>query len=102
MDLTEMQKKLSIWKEENEDDYGYNDFFTTQEMHDDKKKERVETLPLDKLVTFKNHPFKAMGTSKNSKHKSYSTINCLFSRKKPRNNAIIPTFFTKKTLISSE
>ena len=64
MDLTEMQKKLSIWKEENEDDYGYNDFFTTQEMRDDKKKERVETLPLDKLVTFKNHPFKVIEDDK--------------------------------------
>ena len=64
MDLTEMQKKLSIWKDENENDYGYNDFFTTQEMRDDKKKERVETLPLDKLVKFKNHPFKVVEDDK--------------------------------------
>ena len=64
MELTEMQKKLKVWKDEDDDKYGYNDLFTTQEMRDDKKKERIETLALDSLVNFKNHPFKVIEDDK--------------------------------------
>lgn len=36
----------------------YDDFFTTQEMRDDAKLERVQNIPLSELHPFKNHPFK--------------------------------------------
>lgn len=35
-----------------------DDLFTTQEMRDDAKLERVQNIPLSKLRPFKNHPFK--------------------------------------------
>ena len=35
-----------------------DDLFTTQEMRDDAKLERVQNIPLSKLHPFKNHPFK--------------------------------------------
>ena len=36
----------------------YDDIFTTQEMRDDAKLERVQNIPLSELHPFKNHPFK--------------------------------------------
>ncbi len=36
----------------------YDDIFTTQEMRDDAKLERVQNIPLAELHPFKNHPFK--------------------------------------------
>lgn len=36
----------------------YDDIFTTQEMWDDAKLERVQNIPLSELHPFKNHPFK--------------------------------------------
>ncbi len=36
----------------------YDDIFTTQEMRDDAKLERVQNIPLGELHPFKNHPFK--------------------------------------------
>lgn len=38
----------------------YDDIFTTQEMRDDAKLERVKNIPLDELHPFKNHPFKIL------------------------------------------
>ena len=35
-----------------------DDLFTTQEMRDDAKLERVQNIPLSELHTFKDHPFK--------------------------------------------
>ena len=35
-----------------------DDLFTTQEMRDDEKLERVQNIPLSKLHPFKDHPFK--------------------------------------------
>ena len=35
-----------------------DDLFTTQEMRDDAKLERVQNIPLSELHPFKNHPFK--------------------------------------------
>ena len=35
-----------------------DDLFTTQEMRDDAKLERVQNIPLSELQPFKNHPFK--------------------------------------------
>lgn len=35
-----------------------DDLFTTQEMRDDAKLERVQNIPLNELHPFKNHPFK--------------------------------------------
>ena len=35
-----------------------DDLFTTQEMRDDAKLERVQNIPLSKLHPFKDHPFK--------------------------------------------
>ena len=35
-----------------------DDLFTTQEMRDDAKLERVQNVPLSKLHPFKDHPFK--------------------------------------------
>lgn len=35
-----------------------DDLFTTQEMRDDKKLERVQNIPLSELHPFKDHPFK--------------------------------------------
>lgn len=35
-----------------------DDLFTTQEMRDDAKLERVQNIPLSKLYPFKDHPFK--------------------------------------------
>jgi len=35
-----------------------DDLFSTQEQRDDAQKEKVETLPLEKLTAFENHPFK--------------------------------------------
>ncbi|HCT16674.1 MAG TPA: chromosome partitioning protein ParB [Ruminococcaceae bacterium] len=35
-----------------------DDIFTTQEMRDDAKLERVQNIPLSELHPFKNHPFK--------------------------------------------
>ncbi len=35
----------------------YDDIFTTQEMRDDAKLERVQNIPLEELHPFKNHPF---------------------------------------------
>lgn len=37
-----------------------DDLFTTQEMRDDAKLERVQNIPLDELHPFKNHPFKIL------------------------------------------
>lgn len=37
-----------------------NDFFTTQEQRDDAKKEKIETLDISLLDSFKNHPFKVL------------------------------------------
>lgn len=37
-----------------------DDLFTTQEMRDDAKLERVKNIPLDELHPFKNHPFKIL------------------------------------------
>lgn len=36
----------------------YDDIFTTQEMRDDAKLERIQNIPLSELHPFKNHPFK--------------------------------------------
>lgn len=36
----------------------YDDIFTTQEMRDDAKLERVQNIPLSELHPFKDHPFK--------------------------------------------
>lgn len=36
----------------------YEDLFSTQEMRDDMKLERVQIIPLEKLHPFKDHPFK--------------------------------------------
>lgn len=38
----------------------YDDIFTTQEMRDDAKLEKVQTIPLTELHPFKNHPFKIL------------------------------------------
>ena len=38
----------------------YDDIFTTQEMRDDAKLERVQNIPLSELHPFKNHPFKIL------------------------------------------
>lgn len=35
-----------------------DDLFTTQEMRDDAKLERVHNIPLPELHPFKDHPFK--------------------------------------------
>ena len=35
-----------------------DDLFTTQEMRDDAKLERVQNIPLSELRPFKDHPFK--------------------------------------------
>jgi len=35
-----------------------DDLFSTQEQRDDAQKEKVETLPLEKLAAFESHPFK--------------------------------------------
>ncbi len=35
-----------------------DDLFTTQEMRDDAKPERVQNIPLCELHPFKDHPFK--------------------------------------------
>ena len=35
-----------------------DDLFTTQEMRDDAKLERVQNIPLSELHPFKEHPFK--------------------------------------------
>ena len=35
-----------------------DDLFTTQEMRDDAKLERVQNIPLSELHPFKDHPFK--------------------------------------------
>lgn len=35
-----------------------DDLFTTQEMRDDAKLERVQNIPLNELHPFKDHPFK--------------------------------------------
>lgn len=37
-----------------------DDLFTTQEMRDDAKLERVQNIPLNELHPFKNHPFKIL------------------------------------------
>lgn len=37
-----------------------DDLFTTQEMRDDAKLERVQNIPLAELYPFKNHPFKIL------------------------------------------
>ena len=37
-----------------------DDLFTTQEMRDDAKLERVQNIPLSELHQFKNHPFKIL------------------------------------------
>ena len=36
----------------------YDDIFTTQEMRDDEKLERIRIMPIEQLTPFKNHPFK--------------------------------------------
>ena len=36
----------------------YDDIFTTQEMRDEEKLERIHILPIEQLAPFKNHPFK--------------------------------------------
>lgn len=38
----------------------YDDIFTTQEMRDDAKFEKVQNIPLAELHPFKNHPFKIL------------------------------------------
>ena len=38
----------------------YDDIFTTQEMRDDAKLEKVQNIPLAELHPFKNHPFKIL------------------------------------------
>ena len=38
----------------------YDDIFTTQEMRDDAKLERVQNIPLAELHPFKGHPFKIL------------------------------------------
>ena len=38
----------------------YDDIFTTQEMRDDAKLERVQNIPLAQLHPFKDHPFKIL------------------------------------------
>ena len=38
----------------------YDDIFTTQEMRDDAKLEKVQNIPLAKLHPFKDHPFKIL------------------------------------------
>lgn len=38
----------------------YDDIFTTQEMRDDAKLEKVQNIPLDQLHPFKDHPFKIL------------------------------------------
>lgn len=38
----------------------YDDIFTTQEMRDDAKLEKVQNIPLAELYPFKNHPFKIL------------------------------------------
>ena len=38
----------------------YDDIFTTQEMRDDAKLEKVQNIPLTELHPFKNHPFKIL------------------------------------------
>ena len=42
------------------------------------------------------------GTSKNPKHKFFSTMNGLFSRQKPRFSTTKATFLEKTTLVPSE
>ena len=37
-----------------------DDLFSTQEMRDDAKLEKVQNIPLDELHPFKNHPFKIL------------------------------------------
>lgn len=41
-----------------------NDLFTTQEMRDDAKLERVRNIPLPELHPFKDHPFKVQNNEK--------------------------------------
>lgn len=38
----------------------YDDIFTTQEMRDDAKLEKVQNVPLTELHPFKDHPFKIL------------------------------------------
>ena len=38
----------------------YDDIFTTQEMRDDAKLEKVQNIPLAELHPFKDHPFKIL------------------------------------------
>lgn len=38
--------------------HSLDDLFSTQEMRDYAKLERVKNIPLDELHPFKNHPFK--------------------------------------------
>ena len=38
----------------------YDDIFTTQEMRDDAKLEKVQNIPLAELYPFKDHPFKIL------------------------------------------
>ena len=38
----------------------YDDIFTTQEMRDDARLEKVQNIPLAELHPFKNHPFKIL------------------------------------------
>ena len=40
--------------------HSLDDLFSTQEMRDDAKLERVKNIPLDELHPFKNHPFKIL------------------------------------------
>jgi ParB family chromosome partitioning protein len=40
-----------------------DDLFTTQEMRDDAKLERVQNIPLNELHPFKNHPFKILNNA---------------------------------------
>lgn len=42
----------------------YDDIFTTQEMRDDAKLEKVQNISLAELHPFKNHPFKILNNEK--------------------------------------
>ena len=36
----------------------YDDLFTSQEERDDRKREKIQSIPLDELHGFKDHPFR--------------------------------------------
>jgi len=64
-----------------------DDLFTTQEMRDDAKLERVQNIPLDELHPFKDHPFKIQNNEEMKRLiesiKKFGTITPVLARPLP-------------------